>query len=175
MLASCVLFAACADENAVLELYVELPAAPAGGPQHALIQARRADAFAFEVTDWIDTDDLGTVPLAAEASVDHVSIETLGDDDFDLNVRIRWCESVGCSDPADDPTRALTTCLRLEHPFYLGERTEHRVTGLSIAGASPGACPETSVTVVERCAIRGCAAGDPSPDYCRADGTHLCE
>ena len=165
----------CGQENAVLEMYVELPAAEAGGPQHALIQVRNADDFPFEVTEWIDTDELGTVPLGGGPTEDHVSIESIGGDDFDLNVRIRWCVSVGCSEPADDPTRALSSCVRLEHPFYLGERTEVRLEGLSIADATVGTCGESSVTIVDRCAIRGCVGGDPSGTYCRADGSHLCD
>lgn len=175
LVAASLLVAACGEPNAVLELYVTLPPAPATGPSHVLVQARRADAFAFEVADWLDTADLDTVPLGPEGQVDHISIESIGEDDFDLNVRIRWCQSVGCSDPADDPTRVLTSCIRLAHPFYLGHRTEYRIEDLAIADASMGACPDAAVIEVDRCAIRGCAGGDPSPTYCRMDDSHLCE
>lgn len=167
------LVAGCGEPNAVLELYVALPPAPSAGPRHVLIQARRADSFPFEVAEWIDTRELDTVGLTSEPQVDHVSIESVDEDDFDLNVRIRWCQSVGCSDPADDPSRALTTCFRIEHPFYLGHRTELELPTLDLADASMGTC--ATITTIARCDVRGCVGGDPSPSYCRMDGSHLCE
>lgn len=165
----------CTEPNAVLELHLALPPAPDAGPRHALVQARRADEVSFAVADWLDSDELGSVALGDEPQVDHVSIETVGEDDFDLNVRVRWCESVGCSEPVDDPSMGLQTCLRLEHPFYLGHGTEYRTEPLDIAAASMGPCGEGDVIVVDRCAIRGCAGGDDSPSFCRMDGRHLCE
>ena len=170
-----VALAACTEPNAVLELHLALPPAPDAGTRYALVQARRADEVSFAVADWLDSDELPSVALSDEQQVDHVSIEAVGEDDFDLHVRVRWCESVGCSDPVDDPSLGLQTCLRLEHPFYLGRRTEHRTEVLDIAAASMGPCTEDEVIVVERCAIRGCAGGDESPTYCRMDGSHLCE
>ncbi len=168
----------CMQENAVLELYLTLPPAPAGGPGYALVQARRADEVSFAVPDWLDSNDLPAVALTNAEHVDHVSIETVGVDDFDLDVRVRWCESVGCSDPADDPSMGPQTCLTLQHPFYLGHRTSYHTDPLSIADASMGPCPPADVMQVDHCAIEGCAAVPDSsthPSFCRMDGTHLCQ
>lgn len=106
-------------ENAVLELQVELPAAPEGDPDpwFAQVQVRRSNA-SFDAT-WEGLDPR-TLELGPEPQWDCISVQT-GDDSVDLNVRVNFCRTSDCEGLGDDrpPERRYF----LEHPFYLGRRT----------------------------------------------------
>ncbi len=161
--------AGCAD-NAVLELMVELPASPGDDPVYVQVQPRRASNNPF--TDEWRGDDVEPIALGAEPFVDHISVvsEEAG---VDLAVKVRFCASPTCTDLAD--VDAPERWYLVEHPFYVGERTEADLVVSEVASATcvegTAGCP----TVVDRCAVRGCTGGDPPSTYCRLDGRHLCE
>lgn len=109
---------ACA-QSAVLELQVELPAAPSGDPEpwFAQVQVRRSSA-AFDAT-WAGPGPRA-IQLGSEPQWDCISVQS-DDESVDLNVRVRFCRSIDCEGLGDDmrPERRYS----LERPFYLGRRT----------------------------------------------------
>lgn len=116
-------WAGCA-ENAVLELVIELPPAPAddgtGLPWFGVVQIDRATEAAF--TTRRESGDRGAQPLelGAVPQSDCISAET-GDESMDVEIRVRFCREPDCLNFLDDdsPERYY----RLEHPFYIGRRT----------------------------------------------------
>lgn len=157
------------EANAILELEIALPPAPPGETIYVLTQARRADRFPFVGADWRAGEDPAPIRLETTATRDHISLETVGDDELDLNVRVRFCTDPGCAALSDDIERAPQAWFTLEHPFYLGHRTFFELSVPTIPTTPPDA-----EQPVERCAIRGCVDG-VSTTYCRMDGSHLCE
>ncbi len=117
LLAMGVLLAGCA-QNAVLELQVEIPAAPSGDAVYAQVQVRRADATGFDVS-WTGDDPIG-VELGQSASWVCTSVES-HDGGIDLDVRVRFCKSATCDSLGDDTAPEVR--YHLEHPFYIGRHT----------------------------------------------------
>ena len=118
------LLSACASDSAVLEVFVDLPAAEGGEPIYAVLQAREAATNTFE-SAWLRDDDLPGVRLVdGERSEDHISLISV-DDAVDVNVKVRFCRSERCEALVDASSPELW--FALEHPFYLGARTEWRL------------------------------------------------
>lgn len=149
--------------NAILELTLNLPTSPA--PRFALTQIRRADEYAFD-TEWAG-DDPPAIPLTEQPTQDQISVES-HDEATDLRIKIRFCVRSACDDLQDD--LAPEFWAEIEHPFYIGERTNYTLEVLTL----PEGIPASPVTI-GRCDIAGCIAGEAS-SYCRvSDGTHFCE
>jgi len=168
-IAVAVIATGCAD-NAVLELMVELPASPGGDPVYVQVQPRRASDNPF-TDDWRG-DDVEPIELGSEPMVDHVSVVS-EQDDVDLAVKVRFCQTETCTGFGDEDPPALW--FLVEDPFYIGEHTEADlvVTEVPATGCTEGMadCPVR----VDRCDVRGCTGGDPPTTYCRLDGRHLCD
>lgn len=188
-------------ENAAFELSLDLPPSrmetvTRGGDmvmvrrEWAFVQVRAGADNPFEV-DW-DGRDLDAIQLdPLMRTPDHMSILS-EDESVDLNVKIRFCVDPGCNDFEDTPAPAHW--IAIEHPFYIGERTEFApAMPIEMPMAAPdmpacsSACDDFLCTTVEsgcdvnfvdKCSVRGCVTGDPSASYCRSasgDNTHFCE
>ena len=190
-------------ENAAFELSLDLPQSRSemvidemGNPvmvrrEWAFVQVRTGADNPFEV-DW-DGRDLDAIQLdPMMRTADHISILSQ-DESVNLNVKIRFCVDVGCNGFEDTPAPAHW--IAIEHPFYIGERTEFAPAApIDMPPMAPEmavcssdcddfACtPATSgcdVNFVDKCSVRGCVTGDPSASYCRGggsdDATHFCE
>lgn len=191
-------------QNAILELQIQLPAAPTGDTWFAQTQVRNADGHPFSIP-WMG-GDIESVPLEASPKWDCLSVES-GNEAADLHVRVRFCRSADCLD-LDDGTRR-ERWYRLEHPFYIGRRTYHQIQidsvplcdsggGIDMCG-SIGVCDANvcqcttdaecssargedliceegnCVGVVDRCRIEGCIEG-VSTTFCSEEtGMHFCE
>lgn len=107
-------------ENAILELQVYLPAAPATETWYAEVQVRPAASHPF-TSAWSSEDDQ-VFALTDAPQWGCLSVE--GREETDLHVRVRFCRSMNCVDDANPPNRMY----RLEHPFYIGSRTYYRIT-----------------------------------------------
>jgi len=151
-------------ENAILEIELDLPPANTMEQQFALTQMRRGDMNPFN-EDWAG-EDLPAIQLGAERQVDRISLVS-DDDEVDVHIKVRFCSTDICSELAD--ADAPERWYQLEHPFYLGHRTEWAERIEMVPAAK-----DTTPTVVERCLIRGCVEGFLR-SYCRVDGRHLCE
>ena len=151
-------------QNAILELEIDLPQRPSDTPIFAFVQARRGDTHPFE-SDW-GGDDLPAVELLPDQR--HTTTMSLiaDEDGFDAHLKVRFCGSPKCTDIADG--RAPARWYRIEHPFYVGERTFWQVSIAAVPTTPDGALEE-----VDRCAIRGCIEGTLS-SYCDAAGRHFC-
>lgn len=192
--------AGCA-ENAILELQIELPAAPpddgTGSSWYALTRVRRASDNPFDV-GWTGPGATA-IELGPEPQWDCISVQSF-DQEMDLHVRVAFCRAENCLDLMDGspPERWF----RLEHPFYIGRRTywSTQITEVPEC-ASDGDCGGIGVCIdgscgcelgsecpggmiceagncllaVDRCRIEGCIEGD-SASYCAgSDGPHFCE
>lgn len=158
------LLSGCAQQTAVLELFVDLPPAPPDRG-YAFAQVRRS-SFSFEST-WLGEDPPPVALDATERTGDHLSV-VVDEDELDLHVRVRLCQTPGCSALEDDITAAPQACAVLEQPVYLGERTRYT---LVVDDFSTETCvPER----IDKCQVEGCGISD-SGTFCRSDGTHLCE
>jgi hypothetical protein len=155
-------------KNAILELELQLPAEPetSDGELFALTQVRRADEFPF-AAEWRADQDPAGVPLGPEPVTDQLSVET-EDETVDLHVRIRFCGDPRCT--SLDDALAPELWLRIEQPFYIGQRTFWEFDVPAVPEGQPAEPVE-----VDKCEIRGCVEGDTSSSYCRLDGTHVCE
>lgn len=196
------------DQNAILELQVQVPAAPDGDPRawYAQIQVRNADGHPFSTVEgrplpWMGGSD-SMVTLGDEPLWECISVIS-NDETLDVHVRVRFCRSENCGNLEDsNPPERLYS---LEHPFYLGRRTYHRIV---VPGnpdcTSTADCTEDAVGVcidercscatdtdcgagyrcepasgcveeVGRCSIEGCIEGDSS-EFCSMEtGLHFCE
>ncbi len=154
--------AGCA-QNAILELTVQIRSD--GNGLYAFTQVRPATRFPFEA-EWRSSDDPDGVALASTEVEDRLSVE-VEEPPGQVNVRIRFCSDPRCAS-ADDvmaPEHRTT----LESAFYLGEYTYYTLVVPRIPDG------ESEIQRVGKCEIIGCTAGDPTSDYCRADGRHFCE
>lgn len=162
----------CAEPNAILELRLELPSVPSEEPRrYAFIQVRRAQEAPFEAF-WSDSNDLDPVALhPSETTRDHMSVVNVGaDDDFDLNVRVRFCIDPHCADLADNPmSGAPESCFTIEHPFYTGQRTS--IT-LMIGDLPIGPCSTPDAVRVGPCEVQ-CLTRQDAPNC--SEGRHSCE
>lgn len=159
-----ILCAAGCTQNAILEMAIDLPSVDEGVVLHAQPQMRVA-SMNPHAEEWRG-EDLEAIELGSERIVDEISL-VAEEDEVDVAVKVRFCTTPSCTslDDADAPERWYL----LEHPFYLGRRTEWAVRIEEVPAAR-----DTSPLVVGRCDIRGCVEGDLS-SYCRVDGRHLCE
>jgi len=148
-----------ADVTASLELRVDLPAA-GGTTNHALVEVEGPNVGPWDV---FEAAPLPSVPLASGRSEDAVSVLT-SDAALDLRVRIRFCAAAECVGEDAAPAQRFT----LRGPFFVGERTLHRIF------AEDPAVDVADPVEVDRCQIRGCVESDLST-YCDTMGTHLCE
>jgi hypothetical protein len=151
--------AACAD-NAVLEIEMTFPRAPAGATQYAYVQSRSADTIDFS-GDWAGADaPEGFLLSSTDTTTQHVSFVTSGAAiTRQLGIRVRFCSDRVCGAIAD--THAEEAQFVVERAFYRGHRTELPLT------ATPGAPVQTFT----KCQVRGCTSGTPT-SYCY-DTTHL--
>jgi len=196
------LFALGCVENAILELQIQLPAAPEADPLpwFVQLQIRDASGHPFDIP-WMG-DDGSAVELEAAPRWECISV-TSNDDTLDLHVRVRFCRSDNCLDLADgSPPERLYS---LEHPFYIGRRTYYQITVPGIPDCmtsadcmadAEGVCIEGNcncntdadcdtghrcepgagcVELVGLCEIEGCIGG-VSAIFCSMDtGRHFCE
>lgn len=188
-------------QNAILELQVDLPAAPTpsdGRPWFAQVQVRRASDNPFD-TDWMGVDDQ-LFELGDTRQWGCISVVS-SDQELDLHIRVRFCRGDNCLDllDASPPERWYS----LEHPFYIGRHTYYRITDIAevpecttdgdcggIGACVDGLCGcvtasdcgsgltcqgDTCLRTVGRCSIEGCIDG-VSTTFCSvADSTHFCE
>lgn len=154
-------------ENAFLELELVLPPAR-DTHQFALVQARSAGQFPFDVV-WKGNDP-PAIRLGAAPVTDRLSVES-EQDDVDLHVRIRYCETEGCTSTTEG--MVPESRFLIEDPFYIGE---HTYLTLQVNELPPDFDPETPPEPIEidRCAVRGCVSGDSTPNYC-SNSVHPCE
>ena len=158
------LASACA-ENAVLEVQVMLPAAPAGvtAPVYGVLEVRRASTHPHDVV-WAEGDPDG-VELGPERVLIQRSV--IGrEEDVDLHVKVRFCASPACNAIGDDTAPELRYVL--EHPFYIGRRT----AWATCIEAVPATTADPDV--VDLCEIHGCIEGAGSSNFCDGD-QHFCE
>ena len=154
--------------NAILELELALPAAPAeaSGPIYAFVQARTNASFDVP---WSGAVPFDGIPLEPAPSQHLVSIVAEpGQYDDDLFVRVSFCASPRCDGFGDDfaPERRL----RIEHPFYETRRTR----ASWVIAEVPSETVETP-DVIDRCSVEGCREGT-TRNFCRlSDGSHFCE
>ncbi|HBQ11000.1 MAG TPA: hypothetical protein DEF51_07410 [Myxococcales bacterium] len=185
-------------QNAIMELQIELPPAPAGSSEtFAYIQvATPAGGFDFDV-EWGDTGF--SFPLTATRQWACVSVVS-GDPTVDVNARIRYCSDPECLDVADG--NAPESRVAIESPLYIGRRTfvtvgVPQVPECALAAdcggfgacesgrcvcASDADCTATNTEcraggcaeIVPRCKVEGCITG-ATDNYCADDGSHFCE
>lgn len=155
-------------QNAILELQVQLPAAPAGDPESwfAQIQIRNATGHPFSTAEgrplpWMG-GDLPAVELIDMTQWDCISVIS-DDPTLNVHVRVRFCRSETCVDFEDSsPPERLYS---LETPFYIGRRTYYRIVVPGIPDcATDEDCMEDAVGVCidERCSCNvdtDCGAG----------------
>lgn len=166
----CALSIGCVD-NSILELEVNLPVKPSTLPDtedvYAFIQIRSSRVSDFE-NDWLPTESIDGFLLTDAPSTQTISIVSEPQDyDSDLLLRVLYCSSSRCSELGDD--MAGERRLRIEHPFYDGERT--RVMW------DVGEYTDIEVTepeVIPLCQVQGCRPGDIT-DYCyMGTNDHFC-
>lgn len=174
------------EQNAVLEITLDLPPRPTGEfpteeEVYAFVQIRDdqlpfGDGWAREPRDYAGTrltDERQEVRYSAVSSRD----------DIGLHMKVRFCSGTGPQAPfcgSEDEsscTMSRAVWLELERPFYLGKRTAWR-DGEAIPEVPAAECPDDRpVQVVGKCEIEGCIEAIPgSGTFCRrSDGTHFCE
>lgn len=164
--AACAVLVAACGGNAGLEIELELPPIDVSrAPRHAIVEIAGADGHAFG-EPW-DGAALPAIALGDTPATDRVSASAEGDA-IDVHVRVRFCASAACDDPADAGAPEAWYVLR--HPFYFGERTWWTERIAAIPSGRP-----SEPTIVDRCAIRGCVTGVSNTGYCRLSGAHFCE
>lgn len=157
--------------NAVLELQVELPAAPpddgTGLPWYGVVQIRAARDYPLEEQWTVDGDR--AMRLGSTPAWDCTSVVSDGEEDVvggdalasrDVHVRVSFCRDPQCLDLEQDlvPRERI---YRLEHPFYLGRRTYWRTRIAAIPEcASDGDCEGVGVCMAGVCA---CASSADCP------------
>jgi hypothetical protein len=155
-------------QNAIFELYVEVPQAGAmvsQGARRGPVNFARARAFAGTPIDgdWVNIAPVGTRALSTEAGTHWLPVSLVGSANLDapVNVRVELCETFGCEAPvAVWEIRAAARTLRL------GRRT-CRVQPL------PSTDLPTMPTELATCDIAGCVNTE-LPSYC--DGAaHYCD
>lgn len=180
------LLASGCEQNAVLEITLDLPARPEGelpaeDDVYAFVQIRDdqlpfTDGWAREPRDYA-----GTVLTDERQQVHYSAVSSR--DDIGLNMKVRFCSG---TDPkaqfcGDEDERSCTMSravwLSFERPFYLGKRTAWRDTD-AIPEVPEPECPDSRpIQMVGKCEIEGCIEAIPgSGTFCRrSDGTHFCE
>jgi hypothetical protein len=171
------LFLAGCAENAVLELQVTLPPAPAPAsedddPWYAQVQVRRSSAAFVEDGFWSGTDPRA-IQLGESRQVDCISVVS-HDDTVSLNVRVNFCRSPDCD--SDDRARVPELRYSLEHPFYIGRHTYWHTTIDRVPEcATDDDCTRGVCLSADRrcgCATTAdcCPAGEPCRHECIAGG-----
>ena len=160
--------------NAIFELELELPEAPAGAPLYAVVVAGLEGDEPGPALDGIPLQPgcgraeppppcaLRTLDPACSEVVSVVS--DTAPVDRPLAIRIRFCDDPGCVDDAAPPEHRV----RVERAFYEGRYTQGRVC---VDAVPAEAAPEPER--IERCEVR-CREGTAAMS-CRLDGTHFCE
>ena len=159
-------------ENAILELQVELPAAPpddgTGRPWFAQVQVR--DSSQALALPWSSRRDLEPLELGSAPRWDCSSIQSF-DEGIDLHLRVRFCRSPdGLEAPGD---ARMERWYRLDHPFYIGRRTYWQTRIHEVPECmSDGDCandPEIGPVGVCTDGVCGCVVSDECP------GSMTCE
>jgi len=196
-LVSALLAGGCA-QNAILELQIELPPAPAGSSaRFAYVQVASPNSgFDFGV-DW--GDEGFTVPLTDSSQWTCVSVVGASPE-VDVNARVRFCQEERCLDVADG--NAPESRIFVQDPLYIGRRTFVRRRILRVpecvedadcggfGRCTSGRCgcsgdadctAEDAVCLaggcvdrVGRCDVEGCITG-ATDNFCADDGSHFCE
>ena len=164
-LLSALLAGGCA-QNAILELQIELPPAPAGSSaRFAYVQVASPNSgFDFGV-DW--GDEGFTVPLTDTSQWTCVSVVGASPE-VDVNARVRFCQEERCLDVADGnapESRIFVRC------------TSGRCgcSGDADCTAEDAVCRAGGcVDRVGRCDVEGCITG-ATDNFCADDGSHFCE
>src|SRR5688572_5900368 len=122
-----VILGGCA-ENAALEMTFDLPPSRTevlrdgtmGERRFVQVISRSAESHTFGIPS-IDGRDPEEIALrAGERTIERITILS-EDDSIDLLVRVKFCVSHECLLAEDQP--GPESWFRLEHPFYIGERT----------------------------------------------------
>ena len=164
----CLLAGGCA-RNAVFEIDLTVPAAPAGTPRFVVVDVESGDV-AFE-DDWRSGARTGT-PLGEMPQTLHYSVVSENPETV-VQMKVQFCVSANCSALEDAPDRVATVGYRFERVFYVGQRTRWR-TELDFDAATAGGT--ATPTEVDRCDIEGCIEGSGDTSFCRlTTGEHYCE
>lgn len=177
LLLSLTLFAiaGCAEQNAILELEIDLPAPPDEGVWAVRIQARPSPLFSFEEdVAWGEMSDVETT-FSSTSEPLRISIDA-PPERFSSNLLVRaiFCNASECQ---TDTRRRRQ--LNIETPFYEGKRTRYTWEINSVPDEM-----ETTTEVISRCRVGGCIAedqGNQIDSYCRilsdgmTQGAHYCE
>ena len=164
--------AAGCTENAILELYVELP--PAGSAVQGGGTARHARASALVGIDvggdWVGLPTTPTVALPTEPGR-HLPISVVVADDLarPVNVRLELCEDAIC-----DNVLAVWRIRTDSGALFAGHRTCLRVP-LTRLASIPDPLPQDTTVDLAACEVAGCLSGtyEDSDTYC-AGGRHVC-
>ncbi|MEM7608266.1 MAG: hypothetical protein AAF411_23170 [Myxococcota bacterium] len=158
----------CTD-NAVLELTVEVPAAPADRtePLFAFLEVNDSATVVDAETEFRFPDTPDGVQLGAEVGdVAYSVVASPAQYESDVLVSVRYCVDRRCNGFGDEFTDRIR--FRIERPFFDGVRTRIR---LELGEFTDEVSDEE--TAIDQCSVEGC--GDPGlASYCDATGTHLC-
>jgi len=186
--------------DGILELQIELPAAPAGETWYAQVQVRDVSGHPLSIP-WMGGDPDGLV-LGSSRRWDCIAVRTL-DESKSVHVRVRFCRDPRCLslDDADPPERLFL----IERPFHQGASTYLQLhvprvpecsrdaecdVGVCIEGRcscerdadcrgleyAASCVPQVGcVAEVGRCEVSGCIEG-VSRYFCSMEtGEHFCE
>ena len=161
-------------QNAIFELYVEVPTdgtRVTQGTRSGAVHFVRARAFAGTSIDgdWENIPPSSVRALSAEPGAHYLPLALVGAGEVDLpvNVRVELCETSDCSAPVGiweirGPARTLR----------LGRRT-CRVEPLEPFRTMSGVTLLEAPTEIDRCDVAGCVNSE-QPNYC--DGAaHYCD
>lgn len=156
----------CAD-NAILEMELVLPEA-SGDVRYAYVQTRSGEVD-FEDA-WSGSGEVDGLELGQDVivSIEADDSEEIGEP---LAIKLRYCTTERCTAPADEPAQEVRVAI--ERAFYRGAFTRIRLADLPPVTACAETC-EVQRRDIERCAVRGCRAGDTTR-YCDSEDRHFCE
>lgn len=159
-----VLLTACA-ENAVLEIQLTHPPAPAddtGIPWYALVGVRAGDGDVS--TDYRGSGGVsGTLLDTADFTTDCISVNTR-DPDQELDVVVEYCRNAACTHPLD-PARPPSRAFHIDTPFYRGQRTFFT----QLIDRIP-ACTSDADCAVGQCTAEGICGCASAEDCCPPEG-----
>lgn len=173
----CVLLAitGCGEQNAILELEIDLPDPPDNTVWAVRIQARPSPLF--QLNDQLAWGEMSDVETTFSSTTEplRISIDAPPERlDSDLLVRVIFCNATAC-----EPGEQRRHQLDIETPFYEGKRTRFSWVIDSVPDVN-----ESITEEIRRCQVGGCIAEDPGnqiDSYCRllddgmTEGAHYCE
>jgi hypothetical protein len=178
-LASAIASSGCA-QNAIFELYVELPPAVRieGGGMANFARVVALPVIADSETTF-DGARSRVVPLTSSTQMLGVTLlRNVGFTERELTVRVIYCETETACDPVQPESWAGSEDLVFERAFYVG-RTSCFAHSLTDTDTSDGLTLPSAQVRVGACGVGGCTDDDFTelrPNFCRSDATtHFCE